>query len=87
MAIDDWLFLEFSREVVSWFVFPFFLYGYFGRFEGHKIFWMFSNEYKALKLRRDGTVDKAQEPLAPLEADCESLKPALEEQAKISSGN
>jgi len=48
---------------------------------------MFSNEYKALKLRRDGTVDKAQEPLAPLEADCESLKPALEEQAKISSGN
>jgi PAS domain S-box-containing protein len=39
------------------------------------------------KLGRDGTVDKAQEQLALMNAECESLKQALEEQAKISSGN
>jgi len=39
------------------------------------------------KLGRDGTVDKAQEQLAQMKAECESLKQALEEQAKISSGN
>jgi PAS domain S-box-containing protein len=39
------------------------------------------------KLGRDGTADKAQEPLALMDAECESLKQALEQQAKISRGN